>query len=47
MIYSLTDNFDLSPVNVFDKFGNGVIVLHLKDGFGCFLLLQMGFSANS
>jgi len=39
--YSLTDNSDLSLVNVFDKFviesETNVLVLHLKDLFGSFL----------
>ena len=46
--YSITDNFDLpiSPINVlFDEFviesQNDVLVLHLKDGFASFVLLQL------
>jgi len=38
--YSLTDNFDLSLANVFDKIAidseNGPLVLHLKDGQASF-----------
>ena len=41
--YSLTDNSDLSLVNVFDKFviesETNVLVLHLKDLFGSFFIL--------
>jgi len=40
-----THNFDLSVVNFFNKFviesENDVLVLHLKDGFGSFLLLYL------
>jgi len=40
--FSIFDNNDLSPVSVFDKFvfesEKGVLVLHLKDRFGSFVI---------
>ena len=53
--YSLTDNFDLSLVNVFNNFDkfviqseNDVLVFYLKDGFGsCISVILTVFFAAS